>query len=709
MSLNGVLSSGLSAILANSTALRVTSDNIANVNTPGYHRRVIDMQTQAPGGQLGGVEIADVRRVLDQFLMREMLASGSASAQYDAQENILGRLDSALGQPGDKNSVLGQMNTLYASLGQLSTDPSSMAQRQGVLDQIANLAQSVSGLASTISSLRQNADADVGQTVGQINELVRKIYEINPQIQRATISGDTASGLLDQRDQMVQQLSGLIGIKTTMQPDGRMFISTTDGMQLVGDLRAQLSYITGSQTSFNPITVQTLSAEGQPLGAEQTFDFHATSGALRGLLDARDNDLVQVGEELGALSQSLALGFNAVHNASAAVPPPAEMDGRNTGLLATDGLNFTGATTIGIADANGVLQHKIAVDFTAGTLSVDGGGAVSIGSTVGSFTAALNSALGGNGTASFTDGVLSLSATGGNGFVIADDATNPSARGGVRFSQFFGLNDVFQAAGNSIVTTGLSASDAHGFAPGGQISLLLKGPLGQRANEVTVNVTGSTIGDMVAALNSSFAGKATFSLDASGQLTMTPAPQFAGYDLEVTADTTARGTTGTSISQLFGLGTGQAMAQATNFSVRDDLKGSPARFALAQTSLTAASALGDTIAASGDNRGALALQSLGDARLTFAAAGGMQARTASLSEYAASFFQDVGTRSATANDRKTSQDARYQEAQTRSGAVDGVNMDEELMRMMTLQQAYNAGARLIKTAQDLFDQLLQVV
>ena len=105
---------------------------------------------------------------------------------------------------------------------------------------------------------------------------------------------------------------------------------------------------------------------------------------------------------------------------------------------------------------SGNLVSRIDVDFGAGTLSVNGAAATSIGATVGSFARALNSALGGNGTASFTDGALSLTASGGNGVVMQDDATTPSNRGGAGFSQFFGLNDLFQGGAPSILATGLS-------------------------------------------------------------------------------------------------------------------------------------------------------------------------------------------------------------------------------------------------------------
>src|SRR6185436_12528575 len=341
------------------------------------------------------------------------------------------------------------------------------------------------------------------------------------------------------------------------------------------------------------ISVQTMNAQtGQPIGSPRSFDEHVLSGQLRGLLDMRDHALVDIGSELGAMAQTVSLAFNEVHNASATVPPPATLEGRDTGLIDSDTLNFTGATTIGIADSSGVLVHNITIDFDAGTISVDGGGASGIGDTIGSFAAALNGVLGADGAADFTDGVLTLSANGGNGLVIADDATNPSSRAGIGFSHFFGLNDVFRSSGNAIQTTGLTSTDLHGFAPGQSISLLLKGPQGQRIGETTVAVTGSTIGDMVTALNGAFTGKATFALDANGQLQVTPGNAYAGYSLEVRTDATSRGTTGQSFSELFGIGTSQALRRAQSFGLSPDIATSPERLAFAQPALDASTVAG---------------------------------------------------------------------------------------------------------------------
>jgi flagellar hook-associated protein 1 FlgK len=708
--MDGILSSGLTALLTNSAAMRVTSNNIANINTPGYVRRDAPQETLTSGGVLNGVRLSDITRVVNDYLDKEVLTAGGAASRYDIQSSLMDQLNAALGAPGDSNSIGARLDAVYASLGQASLDPSSLASRLGALGQFQSLAQSISDLSGAIANLRSSADQQVSSTVSQANTLIQQIAELNPQIQHAIITGDTGTGLLDQRDTLVQQLSQLVGVQTSIQSDGRMFVSTSDGVQLVGDNYAQLTYQPSAAQAFHPVTVQTISTQtGQPIGTIQTFDPHATSGQLRGLLDMRDGTLAGLGEELGSLAQSVSLAFNATHNANAAVPPPTSLTGHDTGLLSSDSLNFTGATTIGITDASGALLHKVAIDFGAGTLSVDGGATSAIGATIGSFTTALNTALGGNGSASFANGVLSLSATGSNGLVISDDPTNAASRGGSGFSQFFGLNDLFQSSANAITATGLTSTDTGGFAPGGSISLLLKGPQGQRVGETSVAVTGTTIGDMVAALNTAFTGKATFALDANGQLQATPAAGYSGYAVEVTLDTTVRGTTGTSFSALFGLGIGQQMARAQGFSLTSALQNSPQRLAFAQPNLTASTALSTLVATPGDNRGLLALQDLFNQSHSFAAAGALPARNVSFADYASTIYQDVASRGTAIDASKAAGDTRLQLAKQSQSSKEGVNLDEELEKMMVLQQAYNAGARLINVAQQLYDTLLKAV
>ncbi len=241
------------------------------------------------------------------------------------------------------------------------------------------------------------------------------------------------------------------------------------------------------------------------------------------------------------------------------------------------------------------------------------------------------------------------------------------------------------------------------------MSFSLKGPDGQIAKTATVTVAaGDTIGNVVSNLNTAFGGAMTFSLASDGSLSATPSSNYSNYSLNVTQDTTTRGSTGMSFSQLFGLGITQGSAAAQGFSVNSDITASPSRLSFAQASITGATVAGDSIVTSGDSRGLLALQNVSSTKQSFAKAGGMAAQSASLSDYAGGFYQDVATRSQTAQTNNTAQTDRLTEAKSRQSSVSGVNLDEEMSNMMIYQQAYSASARILQTVQTLYDTLLQV-
>jgi flagellar hook-associated protein 1 FlgK len=710
LSLDGILSSALTALQTNSAALQVVSGNVANMNTPGYVRRVINEQPLVVGGQLAGVEVGDVQRVTNNYLTQEVLSSNAASSQYSTQGSIFDQLNGFLGQPGDGTAITSQLDNIFAALGQASLSPSSAASQMSVVGSYQNFASTVSSLSNSLSNLTAQTDQQIGTTTGSANALLKQIFSLNQQIQTATAGGDTSTGLLDQRDEAVQQLSQYMDVRTSQQQNGGITVMTQDGITLVGDSYAQLSYSGGgSSGSYSPIALNTVDPNTGNVTSSQPLDPHLGAGTLKGLVQMRDGTLSQLQQELGSFARQTALAFNAQNNANATFPPPASLNGRDTGLLSTDGLNFTGKTTIAVADPSGNLVSRVDVDFDAGTLSVDGGPAVSIGSTVGSFTSALNGALGSNGTASFQDGKLSISASGGNGVVVQDDATTPASRGGSGFSQFFGLNDIFQSAAPSILATGLSSSDASGFAAGGAVSFQLKGPNGNIGKQVSVTLSaGMSMGDIVNALNTSFGGAETFSLGSDGSLKATPSQAYSGYQLNVASDSTARGTTGMSFTQLFGLGAQQMSAQAQGFAVNPALAASPQRLAVGQPSITASSAAGDSIVGSGDSRGLVALQNLATSQQSFSAVGNIGAQVSTLDSYAATFYQDAATQGATVDSNATEQSDRLSEAQTRQSSVSGVNLDEELSNMMIYQQAYSAGARILQTVNQMYASLMQV-
>jgi flagellar hook-associated protein 1 FlgK len=352
----------------------------------------------------------------------------------------------------------------------------------------------------------------------------------------------------------------------------------------------------------------------------------------------------------------------------------------------------------------------VQVNFSADTMSVNGGAATSF--TPSSFLTSLNTALGGAGTASFSNGALSISATAsGSGVAIADDATTPAQDGGQGFSQFFGLNDLVTSSQITNYNTGLKAADNSGFVPGGVISFQVASANGApMANvDVTVPPAGSpTMQDLLSALNAPIGGLGqygSFALNTQGALSFTPTSP--GVTLAVANDTTQRGVGGASVSQLFGLGSATLATAASSYSVNANVNANPMNMALAKLDVGAAA--GTPAVAAGDGAGATELAAVANASATFPAAGDLPSMTTTVAQYAANLAGGIGQQASAADQANTAASAVQTEAQTRLQSVEGVNLDQELVNLTTYQQAYNASARLVQASQSLVTTLLDMI
>lgn len=711
MSLNGIASSALSGLQTAQTALSVVSNNVTNLNTPGYVRRVVNQAPLAANGQVMGVQVASIQRVANQFLRQEVLSASGGAAQYDSMAGLFSQLNGLLGAPGDSQSLATGLTNLQAALATASQAPTSSSSYTAVMNALKGVASNINNVSGTVTQLQSQIDGQVVSSIASTNNLLKQIYQLNQQIMGATASGTSSDALEDQRDTALTSLSQVMGIKVSQNSNGTINVATADGVNLVSGTYATLSYTGGSQNgTYGNIQIQDTNPQsGQLIGQAQALDPHLGGGSLGGMITMRDQTLGGLAQSLGNFALNVRQAINAQANANAAFPPPSSLTGRNTGLLATDGMNFTGQTTIAVAGANGNLVSRIDVDFTAGTLSVNGGASVSIGTTTGSFVTALNTALGANGSASFSGGVLSISAAGGNGIVVQDSAASPTSRGGMGFSQFFGLNDVFQSAGPSTLATGLSGTDLSGLAAGGQIKLQLKGPDSDIARQVTVTTTaGMTVNDVVNALNTAMGGAATFTLNSDGSISTATSALYPNYQLNVSEDTTARGATGVSFTQMFGIGANNLANQAKDFSVTDTVANTPQRIGLAKPHITSGTVAGDNIVQGGDNSGAIAMLNVINSTRSFAAAGNLSAQTSSLSDYASAFYQGVSDQSNLVTQNQITQGNRFQEASNRQASTSGVNLDEELVNLTTYQQAYSASARLLSVVDQLYQTLLQI-
>jgi flagellar hook-associated protein 1 FlgK len=691
----------------NTAALKVVSQNIANLNTPDYVRRQVNLSVLGANGIPAGVTIEDVTRVTDQYLTQESLSATASASQYDAMSSAYDQINALLGSPGDGNSISDKLSDVMTKLGAAQLSSNTSTSQSSVVNSLKSLASSISTLSNSLDGLASQADSKLSTTVTDAGSLIKQIYNYNNLIKSAYLQGNTDTTYLDQRDTALKSLAQDMDVRVTQQSDGTVQVSTQDGISLVGTSDyATLTYNTGSDGVYGNISVQdTNGTTGQPIGTTQSLDSHLSGGAMRGLIDLRDTTIAGVKNELGSLTKGITNAFNEVHNESSSYPPPVTLTGHNTGLLSTDSLNFSGKSEIVLTNSSGVQQHTVNIDFDAGTMSVDGGTATSFSGTIGGFTTALNGALSGvGGSADFTNGVLTVDG-GVSGVVVTDpDTTNPSSRGGSGLSQFFGLNDLFTTSTPSISNTGVQSSDALGLSANGSISFSLKNASGAVATTASVNLTtGMTIGQAITAINTSLGGYATVSLDSNGALKTTVNGSYSGYSLQVTDDSTLRGSTGISVSALFGLGSNAVGSLATGFAVNSDITSSPSRLALAQPDLSTTQTVG-----SGDTSGLLALQALTSKQVSFDKVANLGAQTSSLQNYAASLYQDVATQSASATSAKTTQDDRLTEATSRLANNSGVNLDEELSNMIIYQKAYSAGARLLTTVDQLYDTLLNI-
>jgi len=463
--------------------------------------------------------------------------------------------------------------------------------------------------------------------------------------------------------------------------------------------------------SYTPSATAQASISLSPAGSPETTPLQIGSGELQGLLSLSNTQIPGIQAQLSTYVNGAVNALNAASNASTAVPPPQTLTGRNTGLdLPTIVGDFTGTTNIAIVNSSGDLQQQVAVDFTSDTMSVNGGASTSF--TPSTFLSSLNTALGGTGTASFSNGALSISATAtGSGVAIADDATTPAQDGGQGFSQYFGLNDLVTSNQITNTNTGLKASDASGFTPGGVITFEITNSSGTPVANIPITVppAGSpTMQDLINTLNAPVGGVGqygAFSLNSAGALTFTPSS--TGTTLSVVSDTTQRGTDGPSMTQLFGIGAAQQASAASSYEVNPTIAANPMDMALAKLDLSAAS--GTPAVAVGDGSGATALAAVANAQASFGAAGTLPAMTTTISQYAANLAGALGQQTSAADSADTAAAAVQTEAQTRLQSTEGVNLDQELVNLTTYQQAYNASARLVQASQNMISTLLDII
>jgi len=704
MSLNSIMNIATSGLKTAQAQLRVTADNIANVDTPGYIRKVADQSAAVTNGYGAGVDVTRVRLATDRFLQAASLSAGADAARQTVRYELYDQIQNQFGDPSSDSNFFAQVDKLFASYATLAESPTSSAGRQDTIYKTQAIFNQASGIASQIQSARQEADGRLQSAIETVNPLLEQIAKLNKTIASGSVTNEDVTGAQNAQLGLINELSKYMDVKVEARSNGGVTLRTNAGTTLVGEGAATLSYQSAgtvdATAAFSDIMIT------EPSGTRWPLLDGVSSGQIRGLIEIRDVDAPAAAARLGELTAKLADELNRAHNANSSVPAPTTLAGRNTGQSLENALTgFAGTTTITAVDAAGVVQASARIVFSGGTMTINGAAADPT-----TFLSVLNAQMGGAATASFSDGKLQLDGAGGNGVAIADDATSPSAKGGRGFSHWFGLNDLVSTTTPSFYETGLTLASQHGFDPGESLTLRVSGQSGSRQRDITVSVPAGTgtMGEMLGALNDPITGVGrygSFSLDAAGKLA------FKAYDpsattLSVVNDNTTQDPSGVSMSQLFGLGeTGATRAGA--YTVRSDIQRDPGKLALAQLNLSAAA--GAPALSKSDGRGGLVLGDVGKKNVAFGAAGGNSGGTKTLSSYAADFAGEIGGKASAAKTRSETANALAKEADSRRTSAEGVNMDEELVNMTTFQQAYNASARLIQASKDMYDVLIGIL
>jgi len=368
-SLNASLATALSGLMADQGAMETTTNNVANVNTPGYSRQVPVLVASDPVelGQLAfgtGVTLQSVESITDPLLESQIQQQTQSENQYSTLASALQQTQ--LNFTTTTSDIGTEITNFFNSLNQLSTDASDLSTRQGVLTAADNLATSFNTTANNLTAQQQTLDLSVVQTVGQINQLSSQIAQLNGQISTLQNSGESAGTFVDQRQQAIDQLSALVDV-SVIPTDNTLTLTTANGAPLVsGEQSFQLS------TQTNPAGLHEVYSEGNNITSQ------ITSGQLGGTIEARDQQIPAIENQLDTLAAGIANSVNAVQTAGYDLngnlatneplfnPPPANTTGAAASLsVAITDPSLIAASSDGSSGSNGNAEAMYALGSQA--------------------------------------------------------------------------------------------------------------------------------------------------------------------------------------------------------------------------------------------------------------------------------------------------------------------------------------------------------
>jgi len=662
-----IFNTGKLSLLAHQRALQVVGQNLANINTPGFSRQEAVFQpsqtVSVAGAQIGtGVEVTQVRRLINSFVEAQINGSQQDLGRLQAQADTFVRLEGLFTDTAD-HGLNKSLTSFFNAFREVSTSPEGQTQRSVLLDQASALASQFNRTANDLGQFRRDLNTQVSQTITEVNNLASEIAVLNDKISAFEQGGQPANDLRDERGQLLNDLGKRIEIHTFEDASGQVQVAVGRGNLLV---ERNASYaLTGVASAANGgfLNVYYKSQDISP---------YIGNGALNGLLKLRDTTIPNTLNQIDILAASLTNEVNKLHingygltgstrnNFFSALSVTAAVKSTNTSAATID----SGAIT-----ANSLLtMHNYEIRFaTATTYSIVD---VTTGSTIkGNYTGTAITAPTSSAPARITTGtndVLNVTVDGvASGVVTLSGAASP----GLAYNSGADLATEIQTKINA---------DATLTAAGKSVTVTFDTTTNRfviTSNSVAATSAVNISGGNARATLGLLAGTSTA---ASGTYGSPTTFNFDGINVQVTGTAAA--------DDIFTVNTTTDAAKKLTVALTD-----PNSVAAATTQ----SGLPN------DNGNALAIIALQAKSL--AAFG-----SATMSTYYSTVASTVGG-SAQANAQTLrAQESLQRQLENLRGETSGVSMDEELTKMLAYQRAYQASARLISTADELFQTLLDI-
>lgn len=305
--MSDMLSIGASGVRAYQTALTTVSENIANAGNAGYTRRATNVKeviatSSTSGASITGLGVVanGIIRQSDDLRAADVRNAGADLAKTEAGATWLERIEGALtgNQLGDR------LTSFFNSATAVAADPSALAPRATMLESAASLATAFSGTSDALAGAAADLDATAEAAVGNLNSLLAGLAKINSGIGRTPQGTSGSAALMDQRDQLLEQMSAITDVSVSLDATGRATVRAGGeaGPVLVrGDQAAMVTYVRNDEGAMS-FAVH---------GAGDTQVLTPSGGALAGMAEGAQR-IAAAREQLDSMATAFVDGVNAV-------------------------------------------------------------------------------------------------------------------------------------------------------------------------------------------------------------------------------------------------------------------------------------------------------------------------------------------------------------------------------------------------------------